>query len=72
MARSDSRVDRSVSVSSIRRMKLPLPCRASNQLNKAVRALPTWRWPVGDGANLTRIVKDRHEYTKDTNLLLTP
>ena len=27
---------------------------AKSQLNKAVRAPPTWRRPVGDGANLTR------------------
>ena len=36
-----SRVERSTSVSSMRRMKVP-PCpRASNQLKSAVRALPT-------------------------------
>jgi hypothetical protein len=38
---SDTSVDRSASVSSMRRMNVP-PCpRASSQLNKAVRALPT-------------------------------
>ena len=32
------------------------PCRrAKSQLNNAVRALPTWSCPVGEGANRTRI-----------------
>ena len=36
--------------------------RANSQLNSAVRALPTWRWPVGDGAKRTRIwVLKSHE-----------
>ena len=35
------------------------PPRASSQLNSAVRALPTCRWPVGDGAKRTRIVAVR-------------
>ena len=38
---SDSRVDRSASVSSMRRMNVPSWPRASSQLNSAVRALPT-------------------------------
>ncbi len=46
--------DRSVSVSSIRRMNLPPWCRANNQLNRAVRAVPMWRLPVGLGAMRTR------------------
>src|SRR3974390_1015026 len=45
---------RSVSVSSMRRTKVP-PCwRAYSQLNRAVRALPTWKYPVGEGAKRTR------------------
>src|ERR687898_2609582 len=55
MADSDARVERSTSVSSMRRMNVPPDPRASNQLNKAVRALPTCRWPVGLGAKRTRI-----------------
>jgi len=31
----------------------PAP-RAMSQLNNAVRALPTWSWPVGLGANRNR------------------
>ena len=54
---SDSRVDRSASVSSMRRMNVPsLPC-ASSQLNSAVRALPTWSCPVGLGAKRTAYVR---------------
>ena len=54
---SDSRVDRSASVSSMRSTNVPsLPC-ASSQLKSAVRALPTCSWPVGLGANLTRILQ---------------
>ena len=33
---------------------VPPFCRAKSQLNRAVRALPTWRWPVGEGAKRTR------------------
>src|SRR5262245_58937149 len=51
---SDSRVERSKSVSSMRRMNVPPWPRASSQLKSAVRALPTWSAPVGLGANLTR------------------
>src|SRR5262249_21289544 len=55
IAASDSRVERSASVSSMRRMNAP-PCpRASSQLNSAVRALPTCSCPVGLGANRTLI-----------------
>src|SRR5262249_12700768 len=47
---------RSASVSSIRRIIVP-PCRRTkSQLNSAVRAPPTCRYPVGDGANLTLAV----------------
>src|SRR6266542_2038615 len=49
-----SSVERDRSVSSIRRMKTPPWWRANNQLNRAVRAPPTWRWPVGLGAKRTR------------------
>src|SRR5579871_178446 len=45
---------RSTSVSSIRRMKVPLCCRAKSQLKRAVRALPTCKKPVGEGAKRTR------------------
>src|SRR4051794_20684071 len=45
---------RSVSVSSIRRMKTPPSWRANSQLNRAVRPLPTWKYPVGEGAKRTR------------------
>ena len=45
---------RASSVSSIRRMNVP-PCRrAKSQLNSAARALPTWKYPVGEGAKRTR------------------
>jgi hypothetical protein len=47
-------------------MKVPPAPRASSQLNSAVRALPTCRWPVGLGANLTRTIKLYHEAAKDT------
>src|SRR5262245_25043236 len=46
--------DRATSVSSMRRMKVPASCRANSQLNKAVRAPPTCREPVGAGENRTR------------------
>lgn len=32
---------------------MPWCRRAYNQLNKAVLALPTWKYPVGDGAKRT-------------------
>ena len=45
---------RASSVSSMRRTKVP-PCwRAKSQLNSAARALPTWKYPVGDGAKRAR------------------
>src|SRR3954465_11998945 len=47
---------RSRSVSSIRSTKVPPVLRAKSQLKSAVRAPPTWRYPVGDGANLTRTI----------------
>src|SRR5688572_15523624 len=40
----------------MRRMNTPPWRRASSQLNSAVRAPPTCRYPVGDGAKRTRIV----------------
>src|SRR5262245_6829251 len=52
---SDSRVDRSASVSSMRSTNVPSLPWARSQLNSAVRALPTWSCPVGLGANRTRI-----------------
>src|SRR5436309_13922940 len=49
-----SSVERERSVSSMRRTKAPRWWRANSQLNSAVRAPPTWRWPVGLGAKRTR------------------
>src|SRR3954468_24107352 len=50
--------DRSASVSSIRRTNTP-PCRrAKSQLKRAVRAPPTCRYPVGEGAKRTRGVME--------------
>src|SRR5579863_6097241 len=45
---------RSTSVSSRRRIIVPPVLRAYNQLKINVRALPTWRNPVGEGAKRTR------------------
>ena len=50
------RVFRSRSVSSLRKINVPPLARANSQLYNAVRAPPTWRYPVGDGANRTRTV----------------
>src|SRR3989338_8706056 len=59
--RRDSRIssrnsflERTRSVSSIRSRNWPPSCRAKSQLNRAVRALPTCRKPVGLGAKRTR------------------
>src|SRR5258706_1506159 len=41
---------------------VPLWCFAKSQLKIAVRAPPTWRWPVGDGAKRTRTVMRRGVY----------
>src|SRR5437773_10336260 len=38
----------------MRKTNAPFSCRAKSQLNSAVRAFPTWTWPVGLGANRTR------------------
>src|SRR6185295_4081688 len=54
IVRTLSSVERSWSVSSILRMKAPPLRRAKSQLNRAVRAPPTWRNPVGLGAKRTR------------------
>src|SRR5690349_9738954 len=43
-------------------MCCPPVCLANSQLNNAVRAPPTWRYPVGEGAKRTRggvIVRDQ-------------
>src|SRR5260370_14200929 len=45
---------RASSVSSIRRTKTPWCWRANSQLYSALRALPTWNIPVGEGAKRTR------------------
>src|SRR5579863_7255093 len=54
MESTEAWVLRSTSVSSRRRIMVPLLWRAYNQLKIKVRALPTCRKPVGDGANRTR------------------
>ena len=54
MLSSCSRRERLRSVSSMRNTIVPPRCRANRKLYRAVRALPTWRVPVGLGANLTR------------------
>src|SRR3954451_7085202 len=48
-----ARVERSMSVSSKRRMNVPPARRASSAFNSAVRVLPMWISPVGDGAKRT-------------------
>src|SRR6185436_5522458 len=53
-ASCDSCVLRAASVSSIRKTTVPPACRANAQLNRNVRASPTWGEPVGDGAMRTR------------------
>ena len=50
-----SGVDRSRSVSSMRKMNLPPLRRAKSQLKRAVRAPPIWRYPVGLGAKRVTI-----------------
>ena len=57
IAASDSSVERSASVSSMRRTNVPSWPRASSQLKSAVRALPTCSWPVGLGAKRTRMTE---------------
>src|SRR5664280_3196473 len=49
---------RSASVSSMRSTNVPPDWRATSQLNSAVRALPTWKYPVGDGAKRTRVASE--------------
>src|ERR1700757_1975526 len=51
---TEASVLRSTSVSSRRRIMVPPVLRAYNQLKINVRALPTWRNPVGEGAKRTR------------------
>src|SRR5919206_2546081 len=53
-----SGVERSRSVSSMRRTSSPPWPRASSQLYRAVLALPMWSAPVGDGGNRTRMATD--------------
>src|SRR5579864_783263 len=50
---TEASVLRSTSVSSSRRIIVPPLRRAYNQLKMKVRALPTWRNPVGEGAKRT-------------------
>jgi hypothetical protein len=51
---TEASVLRSTSVSSSRRIMVPPLWRAYSQLKIKVRALPTWRNPVGEGAKRTR------------------
>src|SRR5882757_4222006 len=62
MELTEAWVLRSTSVSSSRRTIVPPFRRAYSQLNMKVRALPTCRNPVGDGANRTRSIT--REYSK--------
>src|SRR5262249_43484324 len=61
---TDASVLRSTSVSSSRKTMVPPFRRAYNQLKIKVRALPTCKNPVGDGANRTRSIT--REYNKLT------
>src|SRR5882762_5843460 len=47
-------VERALSVSSMRSRNFPPSRRAKSQLKSAVRAPPTWRYPVGEGAKRSR------------------
>src|SRR5580693_4942662 len=61
MTRTASSVERSRSVSSTRRMNLPLMRRAYSQQNSAVRAPPTCSRPVGLGAKrVTTVIGGAH------------
>ncbi len=51
---------RSTSVSSRRKTMVPRLRRAKSQLKMKVRALPTWRKPVGDGAKRTRSITSEY------------
>src|SRR5438552_18713733 len=53
-----SAVERSKAVSSMRSTKVAPNRFAKSQLNSAVRAPPTCRYPVGEGAKRTRIGDD--------------
>lgn len=53
MASANRASDLAASVSSKRSTKRPPPRRASSALSRAVRALPIWMRPVGDGAKRT-------------------
>src|SRR3954471_23922282 len=57
---------RSLSVSSMRKMKTPPVWRAYSQLNNAVRALPMWKKPVGLGAKRTRTLDMRNGQLEET------
>src|SRR5579863_202381 len=62
MELTEASVFRSTSVSSSRRITVPPVRRAYNQLKMKVRALPTWRNPVGDGAKRTRGLSEAVEF----------
>src|SRR5690348_17610562 len=61
-AASDSAVERSLSVSSTRKTKVPPWWRAKAQLKRAVRTRPTCGEPVGEGAIRTRTVTALHSF----------
>src|SRR5436189_4693290 len=56
---------RAASVSSTRKMNVPLVCRANSQLNSAVRAPPMCSDPVGLGAKRTRTGRVEAVVTRD-------
>src|SRR6266567_897265 len=64
---TEASVFRSTSVSSSRRIMVPPFLRAYNQLKMNVRALPTWRNPVGEGAKRTRGLSCDVEFMNSDN-----
>src|SRR5438132_9732569 len=62
---SASLVERAKSVSSTRSTNVAPAPRAISQLKSAVRALPTWIWPVGLGANLRRMLDEGDGVNRD-------
>src|SRR6266496_4117429 len=67
MELTDASVLRSTSVSSSRKIMVPAFRRAYNQLKMNVRALPTWRNPVGEGAKRTLALPCEGEF-KDSGI----
>src|SRR6266567_3466305 len=67
MELTDASVLRSTSVSSSRKIMVPAFRRAYSQLKMNVRALPTWRNPVGEGAKRTLALPCEGEF-KDSGI----